>query len=221
MVQFILGHIRNSAIPLLLAFILEKHGISPIPAIILFFLLIATQVWADLFDFEPVTLKCYLKLKDLTDWDPRQLDQVIERRIMPLCDVFNSLPETATLYSCEGHLRPYYNEWFLPRFVINGPYIMFRSECCDLVHELSDHLFADQLNNYWDLKGSFRPATDNIYDPGGDYVWVIRCQTAVGLFWRKRSLIDADIAALVHFLGRVDRRSPSLPCPQNPTLEGE
>jgi hypothetical protein len=208
--QFVLGHISHATIPLMLALVLEKHGLSTIPANMLFGFLIATQVWVDLVDFEPITLKCYLKLKDITGWDPRQLDQMIERRIKPLCEAFNRLPDTETLYSCEGHLRPYFYAWNVPRFVINGPYVMLRSECHDLMHELADHLFAGQLNNYWTLTGSFRPVIDNAADPGGDYVWVLRCQTAFGPFWRKRSMIDADIAALGGFLDRADRRSPSL-----------
>lgn len=145
--RFLLAYGKHVLLALGASILLGLADLPLQPANYLLCCLIAIQMWADLHDHEPITMAAYARFKAITGMDPRQLDQLIERRIAPLCEALNGLPRTETLYSCEGHLRPYCHR-LLPQFRINGPYVMFRSECDGLMQELSDHLFAGTLTNH-------------------------------------------------------------------------
>tara|TARA_R110001583_G_scaffold177643_2_gene333289 strand:+ start:18166 stop:18858 length:693 start_codon:yes stop_codon:yes gene_type:complete len=201
MVEFGLSHFKNALIVVVIFMLADLAGLRlRAPALVLCWLaLTAIQVWADLYEFEPITFSGYLALKNFTGWDPRQVDQMIERRIAPLCHALNQLPHTETLYSCQGHLRPYFYGAF-PKFQRARPYVMFRSECRIQMRQLSNFLHTDDLTNHWTLSATFRPYLGPHPDPGGDYVWTLRCQTSFGQIWQKRRNIDHDIATITLFL---------------------
>jgi hypothetical protein len=204
MVEFGLSHFKNALIVVVIFMLADLAGLRlGAPAILLCWLaLTAIQVWADLHDFEPITFGAYQAIKNCTGWDPRQVDRLIERRIAPVCDALNQLPDSETLYSCQGHLRPYFSG-VIPEFQRTGPYVMFRSENPSQMQQFSNFLHSDDLNNCWLLTGSFRPFFDNDQDPGGDLVWTLRCQTSFGEIWQQRRKIDQDIATITLFLRQM------------------
>lgn len=178
----------------------QLHPDVQLPLIAGSFLLLAMfQFWSDLHDFEPGTLACYQAFARWTGRDPRQLDVLIEEKILPLCQSLNRFADARTLYSCQGHLRCYF-QGIIPRMAWKPPYVMFHMQSGDRVEALSHFLFDASFKNYWDIKGSFRPHIDSDIDPGGDFVWTIQSRTVNGPFWQKRAYLDADIAMIVKWL---------------------
>ncbi|MEQ8391282.1 MAG: hypothetical protein RIB30_09850 [Thalassospira sp.] len=203
-VEFALYHLKNGLIVLVMLMLADLAGVRVgfAAPLLCWLALTAIQVWADLHDFEPITFGAYQALKNWSGWDPRQVDRLIERRIAPVCDALNQLPDSETLYSCQGHLRPYFSG-VIPEFQRTGPYVMFRSENPSQMQQFSNFLHSDDLNNCWLLTGSFRPFFDNDQDPGGDFVWTLRCQTSFGEIWQQRRRIDQDIATITLFLRQM------------------